>query len=161
MGGGTTDDSEDAGGGTVLVTVDGGAHWRAQKPGVVAHLYSVAFEDASHGLAVGYGGTILSTTDGGAHWVVQRSGTDKGLYSVTFSDATHVWTVGDRGTILAQGGPAPASTASLWIIAIVPIALAAGGLGELVSVRRRRKLEEHVVADRPTEVASGGRAQGK
>jgi photosystem II stability/assembly factor-like uncharacterized protein len=88
-------------GGTILATVDGGAHWSAQSSSLITDLHGVSFVDANHGWAVGAGGAIQNTVDGGARWIPQVSNTTNLLFGVSFVDANHGWVVGAGGTILA------------------------------------------------------------
>ena len=74
--------------------IDLDSKWKAQRSGVTADLYAVAFPDDLHGWAVGDSGTILATDDGGATWVAQDSGTTETLSDVDFADSTHGWAVG-------------------------------------------------------------------
>ena len=69
-------------GGDILVTSDGGAHWRVQRD-IVEDLFlsDVTFADARHGWIVG-GGFILATSDGGRRWHTQLPGTHDVLNSV-------------------------------------------------------------------------------
>lgn len=72
------------GGGTILRTVDGGAHWTrtyacaqpvpctaTSQDAVTNNLAALSFPGATHGWAVGAGGTILNTLDGGRTWSVE------------------------------------------------------------------------------------------
>ncbi|MES2944499.1 MAG: YCF48-related protein, partial [Pseudomonadota bacterium] len=54
--------------GIIVVSEDGGQHWRQVPVPVSVTLTAVRFADARKGMAVGHGGTVLSTTDGGASW---------------------------------------------------------------------------------------------
>jgi photosystem II stability/assembly factor-like uncharacterized protein len=51
--------------GTIFATGDGGATWTEQNSDGAWGLRGVAFNDSSHGWAVGEDGTILATTNGG------------------------------------------------------------------------------------------------
>jgi photosystem II stability/assembly factor-like uncharacterized protein len=93
--------------GTILATVDQGAHWTPQKSGTSVTLAGACFADATHGWAVG-GRTngepshdrevVLSTSDGGVHWARQRLGRPGGfLLAAACADRRHVWLGGLRG----------------------------------------------------------------
>ena len=90
-------------GGTILRTVDAGAHWRVQASGTGRDLYSVTFRGVTRGWIVGgsaAGSIILRTVDGGAHWNAVTGTTYNRLYSVAFVDALRGWAVGTAGTVL-------------------------------------------------------------
>jgi photosystem II stability/assembly factor-like uncharacterized protein len=98
--------AESANQGLILVTSDGGTHWKTQLSRNAGTLLSVAFPDARHGWATGQGGIILATKNGGKTWVAQHSGLsrdlpNRDLRSVTFSDPTHGWAVVDKWGLLA------------------------------------------------------------
>ncbi|MEZ5126804.1 MAG: YCF48-related protein [Thermoleophilia bacterium] len=81
-------------GGTVRATVDGGATWKAQRPGITADLKGVAFSDARHGWVVAELG-ILATADGGSTWTVKKTTTDRySLNDIACWDALHACAVG-------------------------------------------------------------------
>jgi photosystem II stability/assembly factor-like uncharacterized protein len=89
----------------ILVTSDGGAHWRV----------SYSTESSLSGLdvlgdeaccVVGSGtqlesGVVIRTTDGGRHWQTQTHVSAYGLLGVSFPDARHGWAVGPGGTVIA------------------------------------------------------------
>lgn len=61
--------------GTVLLSDDGGQHWRqARAVPVSVALTDVSFVDAHLGWAVGHSGIVLHTRDGGETWVRQLDG---------------------------------------------------------------------------------------
>lgn len=61
--------------GTVLLSDDGGRHWRqARTVPVSVALTEVCFVDAQLGWAVGHSGVVLHTRDGGESWVRQLDG---------------------------------------------------------------------------------------
>jgi photosystem II stability/assembly factor-like uncharacterized protein len=60
------------GGGTVLVTHDGGATWAPQSSGVRLPLRQVSFSDPQHGWALVAARELLATGDGGKSWSVVR-----------------------------------------------------------------------------------------
>jgi len=49
----------------------------------------VAFQSATHGVAVGNGGVIQTTTDGGKTWTARTSGTNVSLFAAEY------WPAGD------------------------------------------------------------------
>jgi photosystem II stability/assembly factor-like uncharacterized protein len=54
--------------GIVLLSDDGGQHWRQAAVPVSVTLTAVRFVDARVGVATGHAGVVLTTGDGGAHW---------------------------------------------------------------------------------------------
>jgi photosystem II stability/assembly factor-like uncharacterized protein len=94
------------GDGTILATVDGGAHWSPQYRGA-AHLALVDAVDATHAWALG-GGTLLGTADGGRCWR-SLSGPASALVFVHFIDIRRGWGItvpsGTRLSDFAGGGP--------------------------------------------------------
>ena len=60
--------------GHILVSDDGGAHWKQVPSPVSADLTSVSFVSPELGWAVGHGGVVLHTQDGGLTWRVQTDG---------------------------------------------------------------------------------------
>jgi photosystem II stability/assembly factor-like uncharacterized protein len=86
--------------GTIIRTVDGGAHWTVQYSGTTLKLTAVSFSDTLTGTVVGEAGIILRTTDGGVTWSKQVSRTQEHLNDVSFTDANTGTAVGWHGTIL-------------------------------------------------------------
>ncbi|UXJ55806.1 YCF48-related protein [Pseudomonas citronellolis] len=62
--------------GVVLLSDDGGQHWRQAKVPVSSDLVAVQFPSKSLGWAVGHDGVILHTADGGETWTKQLDGRD-------------------------------------------------------------------------------------
>lgn len=88
---------------TVLLSDDGGAHYRQAKRVPVSNtLTGVSFVNERLGWAVGHWGVILHTTDGGETWAVQRSdmSADQPLLDVHFMDDQHGVAVGLWSLIL-------------------------------------------------------------
>jgi len=59
--------------GMVLLSDDGGAHWRQGIVPVSVTLTAVRFS-GELGVAVGHGGVVLTSSDGGEHWVLRLDG---------------------------------------------------------------------------------------
>jgi photosystem II stability/assembly factor-like uncharacterized protein len=94
------------GDGTILATIDGGAHWVTQTLPVAGPMRAIDFVSPDDGWAVGGAeggnGWILNTTNGGHDWTIQKEIYGSGcLYDVCFSDFTHGWAVGADGSIWA------------------------------------------------------------
>lgn len=119
--------------GTVLLSDDGGSHWRQAKVPVRATLTALQFIDSLRGWAVGHFGVVLHTNDGGETWSLQldgiraaalaesaaqtpgalaasrqlvEDGPDKPLLALHFSDAQNGMVVGAYNLALrtADGG---------------------------------------------------------
>ena len=60
--------------GHIVVSSDGGVHWKQSKVPVSSDLTSVYFVDDRKGWAVGHDGVILNTTDSGVTWTLQLDG---------------------------------------------------------------------------------------
>jgi photosystem II stability/assembly factor-like uncharacterized protein len=146
--------------GIVLLSDDGGGHWRQVPVPVSVTLTSVRFADAKHGYAVGHGATVLATADGGETWgrrldgrqaaqlalsTAQASGDanarrdaerlvadgpDKPLLDVLVQDAQHAVVVGAYGLAFAT-----ADGGSTWSSWIAPLANPKGL--HLYSIRQR------------------------
>lgn len=59
--------------GMVLLSDDGGQHWRQGAVPVSVTLTAVRFA-GQHGVAVGHGGVVLTSSDGGEHWALRLDG---------------------------------------------------------------------------------------
>ncbi|MGY2326749.1 WD40/YVTN/BNR-like repeat-containing protein [Pseudomonas sp. SDT2931_S440] len=60
--------------GLIVLSDDGGKHWRQVPVPTSASLTSVSFATASQGWAVGHAGVVLHTVDGGESWHLQLDG---------------------------------------------------------------------------------------
>ncbi|MCP1484657.1 photosystem II stability/assembly factor-like uncharacterized protein [Pseudomonas fluorescens] len=60
--------------GVVLLSDDGGQHWRQSASPVSTTLTSVQFVDSKNGWAVGHSGVVLHSSDGGESWQLQLDG---------------------------------------------------------------------------------------
>ena len=90
------------GGGTVLLTSDGGVEWKPTKltGDMISRLNSVFFVDRENGWIVGNSGKIFATSNGGNTWRNEASGTNEDLIDVFFLNSKEGFAIGDRGTIL-------------------------------------------------------------
>lgn len=86
-------------GGTIVKTVDGGAHWFEQSSNTHLMLYRPHFVNANTGWVVGESGIVLKTTNGGDTWTGQPSSPYQRLISVCFIDENTGWVAGEGGTI--------------------------------------------------------------
>ncbi len=94
------------GGGGIVATSDGGAHWRVLREAGTLVFKDVACSDPRHCWVVGgvegivkEPGFVLATSDGGAHWTTQLSGTNDRLNSVAFLGPRRGWIVGNEGVL--------------------------------------------------------------
>lgn len=89
--------------GHVLLSDDGGAHWRQAKVPVSVTLTAVQFIDAKLGWAVGHSGVILQTRDGGETWTKQLDGRQalQALNTIKTGDQA----LNERIARLKQDGP--------------------------------------------------------
>jgi len=60
--------------GVVLLSDDGGQHWRQSASPISTTLTSVQFVDSRNGWAVGHSGVVLHSSDGGESWQLQLDG---------------------------------------------------------------------------------------
>jgi photosystem II stability/assembly factor-like uncharacterized protein len=74
--------------GIVLLSDDGGDHWRQVAVPVSVTLTAVRFADAKHGYAVGHGATVLATSDGGETWVRRLDGRQAAQLALTTAQAS-------------------------------------------------------------------------
>lgn len=90
------------GGGTILLTEDGGSSWNQAKIAgdQKTKLASVFFIDQKTGWAVGEAGKIYFTNTGGKLWSEQASNVVENLSDVFFVNAEEGFAVGDGGVIL-------------------------------------------------------------
>jgi len=97
--------------GAILKSTDDGRHFRQVQASAItgmqpqtaggngSDLYSLLFQNDTHGYIVGDHGLILSTSDSGATWRVQKSGSDAQLFHVA-AKGERAWAIGTAGTIL-------------------------------------------------------------
>jgi photosystem II stability/assembly factor-like uncharacterized protein len=71
------------GGGTIVVSLDGGVTWVPVGSGTTNTLYGVCFSNSTTGFAVGALGTVLRTTDGGFTWTDRSGWTTETLTAVS------------------------------------------------------------------------------
>lgn len=60
--------------GMVVLSDDGGRHWRQARVPVSVTLTSASFVDARQGWIAGHSGVVLHTSDGGENWSIQTDG---------------------------------------------------------------------------------------
>jgi photosystem II stability/assembly factor-like uncharacterized protein len=89
--------------GVLLVTVDGGAHWKRQEYFLPQRGVDVAFADAQTGWLVTDAGTVLATTDGGAGWTVVEQ-PELTAKAIAATDARRAWIVGSASGAADEPG---------------------------------------------------------
>lgn len=93
----------------------GGSTWTTASVPTTATLRSVAFRDASSGVAVGDDGTVVRTADGGSTWTTVSTPATGTLRSVAFADSANGWAVGEDGSVVHTG-----DGGSTWTAASTP-----------------------------------------
>jgi photosystem II stability/assembly factor-like uncharacterized protein len=90
------------GGGTALLTEDGGNSWNKANFTAQSNskLNAVFFINQQTGWAVGAEGKIFATANGGKFWRAQNSPLKTDLFDVFFLNSAEGWAVGDNGIIL-------------------------------------------------------------
>ncbi len=88
--------------GTILLSDDQGANWRAVASDTDELLTSGVFISPTEGWLVGQDSTVLHTTDAGLHWTSQLSapGTDQALFSVASLAPGHLVATGSYALML-------------------------------------------------------------
>jgi photosystem II stability/assembly factor-like uncharacterized protein len=94
--------------GHIRCSDDHGENWKEIASPVTASLYSVAFRNATDGVAVGVEGSVIVTHDAGEHWRDLPRVTEQHLYDV-YWDGSRWLVVGAKGTLLTA-----ASDANQW-----------------------------------------------
>lgn len=82
--------------GVVLLSDDGGQHWRQSASPVSTTLTSVQFVDSKNGWAVGHSGVVLHSSDGGESWQLQLDGKQAAAIELQAAELT-----GNSGRIAA------------------------------------------------------------
>ena len=91
--------------GAVFASLDDGQTWTEQTNPSVEDLYSVAFEDSAHGIAVGVHGAAVYTANGGATWQDVSTGLDGFLGDVAWIGPGVAMAVGENGLVLTFTAP--------------------------------------------------------
>lgn len=74
--------------GLVILSDDGGVHWRQAATPVSVTLTAVRFAGGQHGVAVGHGGVILTSSDGGETWAKRLDGQRAALLALEDAKAS-------------------------------------------------------------------------
>jgi photosystem II stability/assembly factor-like uncharacterized protein len=86
-------------GGTIVKTIDGGAHWVQKPSGTFSSLMKVQFVTANTGFAVGENGTLLKSIDGGENWSSIPTGVTTNLFGLSCLNENVFYISGDNGLI--------------------------------------------------------------
>jgi photosystem II stability/assembly factor-like uncharacterized protein len=92
--------------GKLLMTEDGGRHFKRIDIGTDLAIFGVQMIDAQNGYLCGQDGLVMRTTDGGLTWQRLNSRTRLFIFAMSFPDRLHGFMVGDRSLVLstADGG---------------------------------------------------------
>ena len=87
--------------GKLLLTEDGGQHFKRIKLGNDLAIFGIQMTDADNGYLCGQDGLIMRTRDGGKTWERLNSRTHMYLFSLSFPDRLHGFFVGDQSVVLS------------------------------------------------------------
>ncbi len=87
--------------GKLLVTEDGGLHFKRIKIGTDLAVLGIQMTDAKNGYLCGQDGLIMRTRDGGNTWERLNSRTHLYIFSLSFPDRLHGVLVGDQSLVLS------------------------------------------------------------
>jgi photosystem II stability/assembly factor-like uncharacterized protein len=92
--------------GKLLLTEDGGQHFKRIDLGSDLAIFGIQMADADNGYLCGQDGLIMRTRDGGKTWERLNSRTHMYLFSLSFPDRLHGFFVGDQSVVLntSNGG---------------------------------------------------------
>jgi photosystem II stability/assembly factor-like uncharacterized protein len=83
-------------GGKILVSDDGGEHWRRAGSPTDKALLRIGFADRETGWIAGQDGVVLHTNDAGERWQEQASGIESHLFGLSVRSPASVFACGDR-----------------------------------------------------------------
>ena len=87
--------------GKLLLTEDGGLHFKRVKIGSDLAIFGIQMTDADNGYLCGQDGLIMRTRDGGKTWEKLNSRTHLYILSLSFPDRLHGFFVGDQSLVLS------------------------------------------------------------
>jgi photosystem II stability/assembly factor-like uncharacterized protein len=87
--------------GKLLLTEDGGQHFKRIKLGSDLAIFGIQMTDAENGYLCGQDGLIMRTRDGGNTWERLNSRTHLYIFSLSFPDRLHGFLVGDQSVVLS------------------------------------------------------------
>ena len=87
--------------GKLLLTEDGGLHFRRIDLGTDVGIFGIEMVDADTGYLCGQDGLLMRTRDGGKTWERLNSRTHFYIFSLSFPDRLHGMLVGERSLVLS------------------------------------------------------------
>src|SRR5258708_18208421 len=87
--------------GKVLLTEDGGRHFKRVDIGTQLGIFGIQMTDDQNGYLCGQDGLVMRTRDGGKTWTRLTSRTHLFIFGMSFPDANHGFFVGDRALMLS------------------------------------------------------------
>jgi photosystem II stability/assembly factor-like uncharacterized protein len=87
--------------GKVLLTEDGGRHFKRIDIGVNLGIFGIQMTDDQNGFLCGQDGLVMRTRDGGKSWERLNSRTHLFIFGLSFPDRLHGFLVGDRSVVLS------------------------------------------------------------
>src|ERR1700683_2227865 len=87
--------------GKLLLTEDGGLHFKRIKIGSDLAIFGIQRTDAENGYLCGQDGMVMRTRDGGKTWERLNSRTHLYIFSLSFPDRLHGVLVGDQSVVLS------------------------------------------------------------
>jgi photosystem II stability/assembly factor-like uncharacterized protein len=87
--------------GKVLLTEDGGRHFKRIDIGTNLGIFGIQMADDQNGYLCGQDGLVMRTRDGGKTWERLNSRTHLFIFGLSFPDRLHGFFVGDRALVLS------------------------------------------------------------
>ncbi len=87
--------------GKVLLTEDGGRHFKRIDIGTNLGIFGIQMADDQNGFLCGQDGLVMRTRDGGKTWERLNSRTHLFIFGLAFPDRLHGFLVGDRALVLS------------------------------------------------------------
>src|SRR5216684_2504733 len=87
--------------GKVLLTEDGGRHFKRIEIGTNLGIFGIQMTDDQNGYLCGQDGLVMRTRDGGKTWERLNSRTHLFIFGLSFPDRLHGFFVGDRALVLS------------------------------------------------------------
>lgn len=87
--------------GKVLLTEDGGRHFKPINIGTERAVFAIQMVDDQNGYLSGQDGLAMRTRDGGKTWERLNTKTELYIFALSFPDRLHGFMVGDKGLVLS------------------------------------------------------------
>src|SRR5216684_7485413 len=87
--------------GKVLLTEDGGRHFKRIDIGTNLGIFGIQMTDDQNGYLCGQDGLVMRTRDGGKTWTKLNSRTHLFIFGMSFTDRLHGYLVGDRALVMS------------------------------------------------------------